>query len=174
MVSEGECVDGWGWHSNRLFLLHGTAVSFTLFTSLSARNPSNSSNGRRPSPPCELLALLHLERNSNSSYLFVVCFGHLCDNSFSFFVSLSFQSFAFLAFNFLARVKRPECRFQAFLLDCSIAGPHDLHCCYILDTDCLSVSCGKQHWCELGAILRFCASAGSPSPGSPGSPGRTK
>ena len=172
MVSEGEC-DGWGWHTYRLFLLHGTAVSFTLFTSLSARNPSNSSNGRRPSPPCELLALLHLERNSNSSYLLLFA---LVIFVIILLVSLSFQSFAFfLAFNFLARiVKRPECRFQAFLLDCSIAGPHDLHCCYILDTDCLSVSCGKQHWCELGAILRFCASAGSPSPGSPGSPGRTK
>lgn len=78
-----------------LFLLHGTvtAASFTLFTSLSARNSKNSSNGRRPSPPCELLALLHLEERAFPRILLLFvcsCFVII----FFVFLNLPFQSFA--------------------------------------------------------------------------------
>ena len=81
-----------------LFLLHGTvtAASFTLFTSLSARNSKNSSNGRRPSPPCELLALLHLEERTFPRILllfvcscFVIIFFCFFEFAISIFCSFS-------------------------------------------------------------------------------------
>jgi hypothetical protein len=61
--------------------------------------------------------------------------------------------------------QRPWPRFKAVLLDSSVAGPDDIYCSHISDTNCISLSGGGRHRCELelGALLRFSTTAGSPS-----------